>query len=85
MDIPRTSDISPLCDVVAVRIEYLDAIVLAVANEHSAVVINANVVRQRELTRTLAWQAPRQLELPGSGEPMHAAITVTVRHVYPSI
>ena len=85
MNVPRSRNVRPLRDEIAIRIEYLDAIVLPVANEHSTPVINANVVWQRELTRTLAWETPRQLEISLSIEAMHAAITVTVRDEHSTV
>ena len=85
MDIARTGYVSPLGDVVAIRVEYLDATVLAIAHEDPTVVVNANVVWQRKLARTLTRYAPCKFELAVSTESVDPAITVTVRHEYPTV
>src|SRR5262245_1380823 len=73
--------IGPLGEVLAVRAEDLDAIVLAVADEDPAVRGGRDAVREIELTGAGAGHAPRALPLAARAELVHAAVAVAVRDV----
>ena len=80
-DVRRPLRVGPLGQVLAVRAEDLDAVVLAVADEHAAVGGDGDAVRQVELAGPVARLAPRPLELAVRREVVHAAVAVAVGDV----
>src|SRR5262249_18096197 len=73
--------VGPLAQILTVRAEDLNAIVLPIADEDPAVGGRGDAVGQVELPGTLAGHTPRPLELTGWREAMDAAIAVAVRNV----
>src|SRR5207253_9175666 len=68
-------------EVLAVGAEDLDAIALAVADEHAAVGGHRDTVREIGLARPGARHAPRALQGAGRRELVHTAVAVAVGHV----
>jgi hypothetical protein len=80
-EVGRALRVGPLAQILAVGTEDLDAIVLAVAHEHTAVGGDGDAVGDEELAGALARRAPRALELAGRRELVHAAVAVAVGDV----
>src|SRR4029453_1822579 len=80
-DVRRAPGVGPLREVLAVRAENLDAIVLAIAHEDAAVGGHRDAVGQEELAGALARHTPRPLQLAAGREEVHAAVAVAVRDV----
>ena len=77
----RALRVGPLGEVLAVRAEDLDAVVLAVADEDAPVRGDGDAVRQVELAGAAARHAPRPSELAARREPVHATVAVAVGDV----
>src|SRR5882724_3990597 len=80
-EVGRPLGIGPLVEILAVRAEDLDAIVLAIADEDAPVRGQGNAVRQEELAGTSARSTPGTLELATGRILVHAAIPVAVGDV----
>src|SRR4029453_13371918 len=80
-EVGRTLGVGPLREVLAVRTEDLDAIILAIAHEDPAVGRGGDAVGQVELARAFARDAPGLLQLPTRREGRDAAVAVAVRDV----
>src|SRR5262245_18256865 len=78
-DVCRAPGVGPLREVLAVRAEDLDAIVLAIAHEDAAVGSHRDAVGQEELAGALPRHAPRPLQLAAWREEVNAAVAVAVR------
>ena len=65
-------------DVVAVAIEELDAVGLAVADQDAALRVDADVMHQRELSRLEAGGPPGDFQLAFGGEAVDLAVAVAV-------
>src|SRR6185437_10159506 len=77
----RTMHIGPLRLELAVAVEHLDAVALAVRDVHPAVRVADDVVRQVELAGATAGRAPAQQQLAVGRIFVDAGIAVAVRYV----
>jgi len=73
--------IAPLRLELAVAVEHLDPVILAVGNIDPPVGITMNVVRQVEFTLTNAAFAPGEQVFPVWGELMHLGVAISVGHI----
>jgi hypothetical protein len=80
-DIRRTLHVCPLIEVLAIKAKELDAVVLAVGDQHPPFGVDADAVRKVELAGASAWLSPRLDQLAIGGESMHPGITVPVTDV----
>jgi hypothetical protein len=80
-DVRRTLHVVPLVQIVAVRAEELDAVVLAVGDQHAAVRRHRDAVDEVELPRPDARLTPRLNERPVRSEAVDTRIAVAVRDV----
>src|SRR6187401_1883958 len=71
----------PLHFVLAVAVEYLHAMVLAIGYVHPALGVGDDVVDDVELSRVGAGLTPGEHELPVGRILVHARVAVTVRDV----
>ena len=70
-----------LVEIGAGGIEHLDAVVLAIADQHAAVRHHPDAVRRGELARAVARPAPGADMRAGRGEAMHDGAAVAVRDI----
>src|SRR5262249_45783863 len=80
-DVSGSPRVRPLAQVLAIRAEDLDPVVLAIADEHAAVHVHGDTMGQEELARALPWRAPRAPELAVWPELVHAAVAISVGDV----
>src|SRR3984893_13916331 len=80
-DVVRPAHAGPLAQVVAVRREYLDALVRPVGDVELALGVEGDAVRQVELALAMARRAPRLDEPSVAGKAVHAGVAVAVGHV----
>ena len=73
--------VDPLRFVLAVAVEHLDAVILAVGDVHPALRVGGDVVRDVELAGIRARLAPREQQLSVRRVLVHARIAVAVAHV----
>src|SRR2546428_2529434 len=80
-ELRRPLHIGPLREELAVGAEHLDAVVLAVADEHAAVRVHGDAVREHELARAGPGLAPGREELAARREAVDPRIPVAVGDV----
>jgi hypothetical protein len=74
-------DALPLLQELAVGIEYLNPLVLAIADENTVLIVHNYTVRQVELTRTAAEASPRLDEVPLAIKLDDPRVAVAVRYI----
>ena len=77
-DVARRRQVGPLFEEGPLVVENLNAIVLAVADENAAVLVDPDVVKQRELARTRPFTPPGQQQLPLRAELVDPVSAVAV-------
>src|SRR5262252_5593564 len=77
----RPLGVRPLAQVLAVRAEDLDAVVLAIAHEDAPVHRHRDAVGQEELAGPAPRRAPGALELARGRVLMHATVAVAIGDV----
>src|SRR3984893_8151929 len=80
-DVVRPAHAGPLAQVVAVRREYLDALVRPVGHVQLALRVEGDAVRQVGLAPPMAPRAPRLDEPSVARKAVHAGVAVAVGHV----
>src|SRR5580700_10956096 len=80
-DVVRPAHAGPHAEEVAIRREYLDALVGPVGDVELAVRVERDAVRQVELALAMARRAPRLDQPSVAGEAVHAGVAVAVGHV----
>ena len=78
VEIVGAVQVRPLALVIALRIEDLEASVLAVQDQKAVAAVHAQAVGQGELARPCALLSPRVQQRPVGGEAMHAELAVSV-------
>src|SRR5712671_1757993 len=80
-DVVRPAHAGPHAEEVAVRREYLDALVRSIGHVELAVRVERDAVRQVELALAMARRAPRLDEPAVARKAVHAGVAVAVGHV----
>src|SRR6266851_7374836 len=80
-DVVRPAHAGPHAEEVALRREYLDALVRSIGHVKLAVRVDRDAVRQVELALGLARRAPRLDEPAVARKAVHAGVAVAVGHV----
>ena len=71
-------DVGPFAEVVALGRDELDAVVLAIGDQHPAVSEHGHPVRQVELAAGHAWRAPRSDQATIEVELVHARVAIAI-------
>src|SRR5262249_4765984 len=80
-DVVRPAHAGPHAEIVAVRREYLDALIRPVGHIELSLRIEGDAVRQVELALAMARATPRLDEASVPGEAVHAGAAVASGHV----
>src|SRR5215472_7891105 len=80
-DVVRPAHAGPLAEEVALRREYLDALVRPIGHIEPPGIIERDAVRQVELALALARRAPRLDEPAVARKTVHPRVAIAVRHV----
>src|SRR5258708_6880480 len=79
-DVVRPAHAGPHAEVVAVRREYLDALVRPVGDVELALRVEGDAVRQVELALAMARRAPRLDQPSNPVQALHAAVALAVAY-----